>query len=177
MKDYKQIQMDESAYSRGTQWGERVLDSVRRSEFFLKGKVLSVGCGDGLEVEALQQVCEVVKGVDISSDKVKIAQDRGLDVVEGIMEELPFKDKEFDVVYCSHTLEHSNDLDKALQEIQRVGRRAIIFVPLEEHTENEGHFSPIPNHVYLKNKISGKVIYERLLFRGEQELCLVVDYE
>lgn len=175
--NYKQIQIDESAMSRGTPWGERILDSVRRMEFFLHGNVLSIGCGDGLELEALGTIVDNVFGLDLSPDKVEIARAKGLKATEGRMEELPFKDKEFDIVWCSHTLEHAEDLDKALAEMQRVAKRAIIFVPLEEETDNPAHTSPISDADYIRAKIKGKIIYERYLHRMEQELVLVVDYK
>lgn len=176
--NYKQVQIDESAMSRGTVWGERILDSVRRMEFFLNGTVLSVGCGDGLEVEALAALTGLeVQGVDLSPIKVNMAQERGLKVVEGRMESLPFKDKEFDIVWSSHTLEHAEDLDKALSEMQRVANRAIIFVPLEDNTDNPAHTSPISGPADLTSRIKGKVVYERYLHRMEQELVLVINFE
>src|SRR3989338_4698530 len=34
----------------------------------------------------------------------------------------PFKKSEFDYVYCSHVLEHVNDLFKTLKELERITR-------------------------------------------------------
>lgn len=45
------------------------------------------------------------------------------------IEELPYKDKEFDFVYCSHVLEHANDPAQACEELMRVGRRGYIDTP------------------------------------------------
>lgn len=45
------------------------------------------------------------------------------------IEELPYKDKEFDFVYCSHVLEHANDPARACEELMRVGRRGYIETP------------------------------------------------
>ncbi len=42
---------------------------------------------------------------------------------------LPFEDKEFDFVYCSHVLEHVDDPKKACSEIMRVGKRGYIETP------------------------------------------------
>lgn len=42
---------------------------------------------------------------------------------------LPFKDKSFDFVYCSHVLEHVEDPMKACSEIMRVGYRGFIETP------------------------------------------------
>ncbi|MCC6503467.1 MAG: class I SAM-dependent methyltransferase [Deltaproteobacteria bacterium] len=45
------------------------------------------------------------------------------------LEKLPFKDKEFDFVYCSHVLEHVSDPKLACQEIIRIGKRGYIETP------------------------------------------------
>jgi SAM-dependent methyltransferase len=42
---------------------------------------------------------------------------------------LPFDDKSFDFIYCSHVLEHVEDPIKASQEIMRVGNRGYIETP------------------------------------------------
>jgi len=42
---------------------------------------------------------------------------------------LPFRDKYFDFVYCSHLLEHVDDPIKACKEIIRVGKRGYIETP------------------------------------------------
>ena len=44
-------------------------------------------------------------------------------------EKLPFKDKEFDVVLCTHTLEDLPTPFPVLSEIQRVGKRGLIATP------------------------------------------------
>lgn len=42
----------------------------------------------------------------------------------------PFKNNEFDYVICSHVLEHVDDIDKFVKEIQRVGKKGYIEFPL-----------------------------------------------
>ncbi len=44
-------------------------------------------------------------------------------------ERLPFKDKAFDFVYCSHVIEHAEDIGAMLREISRVGREGFIECP------------------------------------------------
>lgn len=45
------------------------------------------------------------------------------------IERLPYKDTEFDFVYCSHVLEHVLDPARACEELMRVGRRGYIETP------------------------------------------------
>jgi 2-polyprenyl-3-methyl-5-hydroxy-6-metoxy-1,4-benzoquinol methylase len=50
-------------------------------------------------------------------------------VYEINIEEMPFDDKEFDFIYCSHVLEHVGNPEKACSELIRVGKRGFIETP------------------------------------------------
>lgn len=39
----------------------------------------------------------------------------------------PFEDNEFDEIYCSHVLEHMNDLGKVMEEFTRIGKNWCII--------------------------------------------------
>ncbi len=43
--------------------------------------------------------------------------------------ELPFKDNEFDFVYASHVIEHIDDLEFFIKEIQRISKKGYIELP------------------------------------------------
>lgn len=45
------------------------------------------------------------------------------------IEAMPFKNKEFDFVYCSHVLEHVIDPIAACSEIMRIGKRGYVETP------------------------------------------------
>jgi SAM-dependent methyltransferase/uncharacterized protein YbaR (Trm112 family) len=49
--------------------------------------------------------------------------------VFGFLERLPFRNKSFDFVLASHVLEHSTAPERALAEMQRVGKAGYIEVP------------------------------------------------
>ena len=49
--------------------------------------------------------------------------------IEADVENLPFKDKVFDFVFCAHLLEHVENPDKAIKELTRVAKRGYIEVP------------------------------------------------
>lgn len=62
---------------------------------------------------------------------------RGVDVKCDIMD-LPFEDGKFDIIYCSHVLEHIDDDRKAMAQLRRVlsrNGRAIIMVPINMEIE------------------------------------------
>jgi SAM-dependent methyltransferase len=45
------------------------------------------------------------------------------------IERLPFADKTYDFVFCSHVLEHLEDPAQAMRELMRVGKRGYLEVP------------------------------------------------
>jgi len=57
----------------------------------------------------------------------RIVVDRPFIIADGY--KLPFKDKTFDYVICSHILEHMEDPEKFIAEIMRVGKAGCIEVP------------------------------------------------
>lgn len=176
-KDYKKIQEDESAYSRGTIWGDRIKDTITAYGKYINGSVLDVGCGDGMAMEILTARGHDVFGVDISTPKIILCKNKGLMAQEGRMEKLPFLTKSIDTIFCSHTLEHAEDLQKACDEIMRVARRAVIVVPIEEHTDNHGHTSPIKDKDFLLSHFSNyTVVFEEENNRLEKEHVLVLDF-
>lgn len=90
-------------------------------------RVLEIGCGRGYLANKLSSKNEVT-ACDIviaSSLRKKYPE---IKFIEGNIEKLPFKDKSFDTVLTTHTLEHVRNLDKAIAEIRRVAKKEIIIV-------------------------------------------------
>ena len=63
----------------------------------------------------------------------------------GAIEKLPFADKSFDFVYCSHVLEHVEDPAQACEELMRVGLRGYIETPAKI-SDVMLNFTRIENH-------------------------------
>lgn len=60
---------------------------------------------------------------------------------------LPFADKQFEYVLCSHTIEHVDDPKRFYQELKRVGENVIIVVP--PLWDIFAAFLAIPSHKWL----------------------------
>lgn len=91
-------------------------------------RILDVGCGKGyLLYEFTQAVPGVeVAGLDISSYAIENAKEEVKPFLRvGNVVELPFAERSFDFVVSINTLHnlYNYDLHKALQEIERVGRK------------------------------------------------------
>ena len=48
--------------------------------------------------------------------------------MKGNIEALPFKDKEFDIVTCCHTVEHLIDLEQCIKELKRITKKQLFIV-------------------------------------------------
>lgn len=116
-----------------------------RPDFYVIGeiiergsRVLDLGCGEG---ELLAWLVEnkgvLARGVEISSADVRRAIARGVSVYQGDINEglADYPDKAFDYVILSQTLQETRSPVGVLQEMLRVGRRAIVSFP------NFGHWS------------------------------------
>ena len=96
-------------------------------------KILDVGCGKGFLLYDFTKVLPglEVHGIDISQYAIDNAKDEiKANVRVGNATALPFPDGYFDFVYSITTLHnlHCYDLDKALREMERVGKKKYLCV-------------------------------------------------
>jgi len=76
--------------------------------------VLEIGCGDGHITSILKTIFNNVTPLDPNPrDKIK-------DVVVCSAEKMPFEDKSFKTIYSSNVLEHIEDINAGLSEMNRV---------------------------------------------------------
>ncbi len=108
------------------------------SDLILKNsRVLDVGCGDGELMSFLyKNITKDVRGIEISKQNVQKCISKGLIVIEGDAEKdlIQFPDSSFDIVILSQTLQAFLNPEKVLNELLRVGKKAIVTIP------NFGHW-------------------------------------
>ena len=116
-----------------------------------KKTILDVGTGTGRMAQEARRVTEhaTIVGGDISIRQLRHAKEvtRGIQFVQHSIEQMPFKDEQFDAVICSMVLEHVESLLEAVSEIARI-------------LERNGTLLIIMNHPVFQSPGSGPVTLE-----------------
>jgi SAM-dependent methyltransferase len=90
--------------------------------------VLDAGCGRGHLAERIARADPEVSVVGADMAPPAAVGPSNLRFVQGWLGRLPFPDKAFDTVVCTHTLEHVLDLEEAVADLRRLARRRLILV-------------------------------------------------
>lgn len=101
-------------------------------------RVLDVGCGDGALLQLLNDTKAVDgRGVELSREKVNACVARGLSVIQGDADRdlSDYPDQAFDYAILSLTIQSTREPRKVLENLLRIGRRAIVSFPNFGHWE------------------------------------------
>ncbi len=98
--------------------------------------ILDAGCGEGFTMEELLKsgVGKKIEGIEYSKDAISYGKKLfpNLNIKQGSVYELPYKDNSFDLIICTEVLEHLEEPIKALKEMLRVSKKyLIVSVPNE----------------------------------------------
>lgn len=94
--------------------------------------VLDLGCGGGSLLSRLRDRGQKrTVGVELDEMAILSCVQRGLDVVQADLNEglKLFADEQFDTVVLSQTLQAVKDVEKVMEDLLRVGRRAVVSFP------------------------------------------------
>ena len=135
--------------------------------------VLEAGCGKGFLAKKMSEKYEVT-ATDIIIDSRLASNHTNIRFQEANVEDLPFKDKEFDTVVCTHTLQHVQNIFMAIHELKRVAKKRLIVVVPKQRSykytfDLHLHFFPyeysllalmnVDNKVGLCKEIGGDLFY------------------
>jgi len=100
-------------------------------------RVLDIGCGDGALLEYLVYVKQVTgRGIELSQEGVNACVSQGLSVIQGDADTdlTDYPAGAFDYAILSQTLQATHDPRHVLEQLVRIGRRAVVSFP------NFGHW-------------------------------------
>lgn len=129
-------------YKYDGRWRKVAESLIRHYSLEPGDRVLDVGCGKGFLLHDMMQTLPglAVKGIDISEYAIEHAKPEAKPFLQvGNAIDVPFEDKSFDLVVSINTVHnlYCHELDKALREIERVGRQHKYIVVESYRNEEE----------------------------------------
>ena len=131
----------------------------------LEPPFIEIGVGTGRFAEALK----IEYGIDVSAGVLKFAKKRGITVIRGKGENLPFADNSFGAVFIIVTICFLNNPLKVLEEAKRVLKNngsIILGLILKE--------SPWASFYKKKGEMGGNVFYRVAKFYSFKELKAII---
>lgn len=112
-------------------------------------KILVIGGGNGYEIAVFKTRGHECYGIDLYSPNFAFLKDTS---VQGDASDMPFKDKEFDLVFCGETLEHIPEKTclKILSEVRRVGKNFYFTIATRGDSPYNLHINVNPAWWWMK---------------------------
>jgi SAM-dependent methyltransferase len=139
------------------------------------GRLLDVGCGNGMRMLQFQRAGWIVEGQEVDPEAAKIAREiTAASVYSGPLESLNLPDNSYDVITMNHVLEHVHRPVDLLKECGRILRPGGIMVAVTPNASSHGHrlfgrawrgLEP-PRHIFLYSPDSIARLAEASGFRS-----------
>ena len=119
--------------------------------------LLDAGCGEGFVAGQIKRKwpCWNIIGIDGAKEAVALAKrfHADIDFRIGSLYGLAFPDKAFDIVICSEVLEHLEQPEKALKELQRVTKSVLLLTVPHEPWFRLGNLASLHNMMRLGDPV------------------------
>ena len=137
-------------------------------------RVLDIGCGDGALLEHLVHELGVDgRGIELSQAGVNACVARGLSVIQGDADTdlKDYPSRAFDVAVLSQTLQATRAPRAVLEQLVRIGRRAIVSFP------NFGHWRVRWRLLFDGRMPTTQVLPAHWYDTPNIHLCTILDFE
>jgi len=142
---------------------------------FATGRLLEVGCGNGLFLDVLRTLGWQVEGVETSRNDVDYARGTlGLKVVHGSLDEVEQRRASFDLVVAVYVLEHIPSPSETLERIHgllKPGGKVVLGLPMLDSLQSRllgrrwSAITEAPRHVFVPTMQGARRLLERSGFR------------
>ena len=112
--------------------GQKLSGYYGVSEIEVNGKFLDIGCACGDTLEIARDMGADVYGIELNPNSVEMCKAKGLNVYRGTLEDAPYPDSYFDVIWMSQVVEHFASPAYSLKTVNKLlkpGGRVYIFCP------------------------------------------------
>lgn len=136
-------------------------------------RVLDVGCGDGELLHLLAERKGVDgRGVELERDKVNACVASGLSVIQGDADRdlANYPDQAFDYAILSLTIQATHNPKAVLQNLLRIGQRAIVSFP------NFGHWQVRANLMFTGRMPVTRNLPDTWYLSPNAHLCTIRDF-
>lgn len=161
---YQSFEKDYPAYAGGQiQTMDHLLNDISNTK-----SVLDVGCGDGVALNWFKSKGFVdVEGIDGNPRKLEFASQTGFKVHEGNIHDVAtIVNRKYDLIYCSHTLEHMVEPGVVLDQFKQIlndDGLVVIIVPYPDRGPDDAHCGKFYLHTVSEsdNGIEVGHVFER----------------
>jgi len=122
-------------------WQHRRTDTIKKMLGASDGDIiLDIGCGSGVQIRALDVVKpQLIIGTDVNRNALIYAKNKDIPQSEFIIvdaQNLPFKSETVNKIICAEIIEHLNEPEQMIAEIQRVLKKggSVVITTPNEHS-------------------------------------------
>ncbi|MEJ2722784.1 MAG: class I SAM-dependent methyltransferase, partial [bacterium] len=117
-----------------------------------KGRLLDVGCGDGMLLEVAAKSGWEVEGIDVSSAAVRyVKEKKGPAVHQGVVEDVAIESGSIDVIVLNHVLEHVQDPRATLMRLRTIlAGDGVVRIEVPNATSLSTRTQNLPSRFRLK---------------------------
>lgn len=150
---------------------ERIIDDYSASG--RHPSFLDIGCATGRLIDAMRSRGWDVKGAEVCRQSADYGiRERNLNIHRGTVESAGYPDNSFDVVHCSHLIEHLTAPGVFMNEVARILKPGGLFIVVtpdisgfQARLFKSEWRSAISDHMYLFSKRTLKAMMEKNGFR------------